>query len=370
METMSWSDDMRCLFCDGKLPLYRKITHGQFCSTSHRKAYWQEQERLAVERLHQTHSSLRAAMPRASVESILGPPVQVETVLGGFVAPAQIYPQAQGAPWLLAADPLVYDMELIPGKPVWTRSEPAAQSLPGARVIDMAQVWFGASWFGSSCIPALELRGGDYLPRPVRLEPVSLLRLADQDELPVHLPPLGLPSSAGIAPAPIAPATAARPRNPLPSRMPRPTVRLNLAIAPVTPEIEHAPEPEAPIADRLFPLLRFGVREIAPTLKSAAEPLASLLSMVSHPQHRVVKAAYMAELARPLPLARVRAAASAGAQAEPRGAFTPFLAALLSTVSHPQHRVAKPTRRAELTRLLPLARFHAAAPAGAPAEPL
>src|SRR5215467_4582698 len=60
MGLMSWSDDVRCLYCDGRLPLYRKISHGQFCSSAHRKAYWQEQERLAVERLHQTHDSLRS----------------------------------------------------------------------------------------------------------------------------------------------------------------------------------------------------------------------------------------------------------------------------------------------------------------------
>jgi hypothetical protein len=60
MESMSWSDDTRCLYCEGRLPLYRKITHGQFCSSAHRKAYWQDQERLAIERLHQSHSSLRS----------------------------------------------------------------------------------------------------------------------------------------------------------------------------------------------------------------------------------------------------------------------------------------------------------------------
>ncbi len=69
---MSWADDIRCLYCDGRLPLYRKITNGQFCSAAHRKAYWQEQERLAVERLHQTHDSLRAHQPRVPVEAILG----------------------------------------------------------------------------------------------------------------------------------------------------------------------------------------------------------------------------------------------------------------------------------------------------------
>jgi hypothetical protein len=69
---MSWTDDIRCLFCDGKLPLYRKITDGQFCSAAHRKAYWLEHERLAVERLHQTHDSLRAYRPPGAIEAILG----------------------------------------------------------------------------------------------------------------------------------------------------------------------------------------------------------------------------------------------------------------------------------------------------------
>ena len=63
MEGMSWSDDTRCLYCEGRLPLYRKITHGQFCSSAHRKAYWQEHERLALERLHEAHSSLRSYRP-------------------------------------------------------------------------------------------------------------------------------------------------------------------------------------------------------------------------------------------------------------------------------------------------------------------
>src|SRR5579864_5150330 len=69
---MSWSDDMRCLHCDGKLPLYRKITNGQFCSASHRRAYWKEQERLAVERLSQTHDTLRAYHPPAALVATLG----------------------------------------------------------------------------------------------------------------------------------------------------------------------------------------------------------------------------------------------------------------------------------------------------------
>ena len=80
---MAWSDNVRCLHCDGKLPLYRKITSGQFCSAVHRKAYWQDQERLAVERLHQTHDSLRAYRSPASAgghsrETAASEPVSVD----------------------------------------------------------------------------------------------------------------------------------------------------------------------------------------------------------------------------------------------------------------------------------------------------
>ncbi|MEQ1946894.1 MAG: hypothetical protein ABL995_06885 [Bryobacteraceae bacterium] len=70
---MSWSAETRCLHCDGKLPLFRKLTSGQFCSAAHAKAYWKEQERLAVERLNQTHDSLRAYRPAGAIEAILGP---------------------------------------------------------------------------------------------------------------------------------------------------------------------------------------------------------------------------------------------------------------------------------------------------------
>src|ERR1700688_2370459 len=87
---MSWSSGIRCLYCDGKLPLYRKITNGQFCSAPHRKLYWQEQERLGVERLHQTHDSLRAFRPPEGVYAILGPPVleplgETEPPLAGLI---------------------------------------------------------------------------------------------------------------------------------------------------------------------------------------------------------------------------------------------------------------------------------------------
>jgi hypothetical protein len=95
---MSWADDIRCLYCDGRLPLYRKITNGQFCTSAHRKAYWQEHERLAVERLHQTHDSLRAYRPPGAVEAILGPAAAAEDDaaqdLAAFLSPVTDSPNA------------------------------------------------------------------------------------------------------------------------------------------------------------------------------------------------------------------------------------------------------------------------------------
>ncbi|MGD1091578.1 MAG: hypothetical protein ABSB35_06235 [Bryobacteraceae bacterium] len=110
---MSWTDDIRCLYCDGKLPLYRKIAHGQFCSTTHRKAYWQEQERLAVDRLHQTHNALRAYRPPGAVQAILGrPEAQPEAP---DPDPAGRLPQPLPCkvgtyPEIVAADPIAYEM--------------------------------------------------------------------------------------------------------------------------------------------------------------------------------------------------------------------------------------------------------------------
>jgi hypothetical protein len=157
---MSWSD-IRCLFCDGRLPLYAKLTSGQFCSPAHRKAYWAEQERLAIERLHQTHSSLRAvAATPETIEQILGQPaapqepvapVAPDVALAPYVPPPPTRPApvaVQGAPVLLptpepaglfsvtilptpdfspdmvAADPMEYETALVPYRPLWSPDAP------------------------------------------------------------------------------------------------------------------------------------------------------------------------------------------------------------------------------------------------------
>jgi len=175
---MSWSEDTRCLYCEGRLPLYRKITHGQFCSSAHRKAYWQEHERLAVERLHQTHSSLRSyrslevqqEVPReagpyperelATMASVALP--ELETDLEMDPAPSfdvNLYPipdmseppvaasellsllasdlvaSGGSSPELVAADPLEYEIALQPLRPSHARSfgtNPLPEGLPVA----------------------------------------------------------------------------------------------------------------------------------------------------------------------------------------------------------------------------------------------
>jgi len=119
---MSWSSDVRCLYCDGRLPLYRKITNGQFCSAPHRKLYWQEQERLGVERLHQTHDSLRAFRPAGGVEAILGQQIPASDELAppprGILLPP-VAPKSGEWPSFVAADPHSFESEIQPRTPLW-----------------------------------------------------------------------------------------------------------------------------------------------------------------------------------------------------------------------------------------------------------
>lgn len=324
MESMSWSDDMRCLYCDGKLPLYRKITHGQFCSTNHRKAYWQEQERLAVERLHQTHSSLKAMRPAAPVESILGPSVPFETGLSGFVAAPKIYPQAQGAPWMLAADPLTYDMDLNPGRPAWSTSEPPVRSLRDAGRIRLFPVWFASL----RQVPAeeIKLRGGDFEPRAVSLAPVTLLRETPA-ETELEVPPVAplLPGRimrGVLAAAP--PAAALTPCQALHARLGQPWQHLDLPLQPATPELEAAPEPDAPPADRLFALAKFDAREHAGRgPQTPMEPIELPLAVVAQSEAGHVKPASFGSVAGRVPFAPFQPLAPANISVQPRVADSP-----------------------------------------------
>ncbi len=291
---MSWSDDMRCLYCDGKLPLYRKITHGQFCSTTHRKAYWQEQERLAVERLQQTHNSLRVLRPPTPVESILGrDPGEAE--LSGFV-PVVLYPQSQGAPRMVVADPLAYDLERIPGKLEWTRPEGAARSVPSAGLIRLLQEWSDNAILGKHI-------AGSVAATPRGVEPVPKIATQAAVRPSLDLSPASwtedsAPAAAaavGLALAAIAPSFRTLSPQPFPARMPRPTQRLDLPVAPATPEMEPSVEAHPPAAQGFFQLPRLQARQRAlpaeaPRQILAVEPAIAALPSAMFPDRPVVKA--------------------------------------------------------------------------------
>jgi hypothetical protein len=162
MGSMSWSDDTRCLYCDGRLPLYRKITHGQFCSSGHRKSYWQDQERLAVERLSQTHNSLRAIRQSSPADFIPGAlPASAQVIasepgdpnFGGLV-PQPVNPVVGASPNLVAADPLEYEMASQPQRPSQRISEIEPRTLPLADQIHDWADFSVCQWNGE-----LALRG-------------------------------------------------------------------------------------------------------------------------------------------------------------------------------------------------------------------
>src|SRR6185503_10979496 len=115
MGTMSWSDDTRCLYCEGRLPLYRKVTHGQFCSTAHRKAYWQEQERLAIERLQQSHRSLRSYSAQPASEDQQQAPQQTRLIAAPSGGDLERLIEARVATLIQPATHL--DTDSVPSKP-------------------------------------------------------------------------------------------------------------------------------------------------------------------------------------------------------------------------------------------------------------
>jgi hypothetical protein len=299
---------MRCLHCDGKLPLYRKITHGQFCSGAHRKAYWQEQERLAVERLHQTHSSLKAYRPppASSVESILGrDPGAAE--LSGFV-PAVLYPQSHGAPRMVVADPLAYDLECLPGKLEWTIADRPARSVTSGDLIRPVREWTTQAIDKTAvAFP----RGVELIPKCI---PVAEARPS------LHLSPLTWTEEAPVVAGPVQIALSANAvtvrtisPQPLASRMPRPAQQIGAYIHPVTPELEHRVVTQPPLVEDLLKLSRILeqatiqacqlVPPAKPSTLSASEPLAAPAFAVL-PEQRLALAFGAPALAGAVPLFR------------------------------------------------------------------
>src|SRR6185295_18609533 len=208
MGSMSWSDDTRCLYCEGKLPLYRKVTHGQFCSSAHRKSYWQEQERLALERLQQSHITLSANRPpiaedpigrvepkapplvSAPFEAPVHIPVPEEAPQVDFAVPdmSGMLLQRVGAtsgnvPDRIVADPIEYDAASQPLPPSAVWAAPGTKSLPEGNRVTFRSLLIPHSWTAPMEAAAVPFEGVLIHPQTVAtaLQPSAAKRV----ELPL-----------------------------------------------------------------------------------------------------------------------------------------------------------------------------------------
>ena len=257
---MSWSSDIRCLYCDGKLPLYRKITSGQFCTAGHRKLYWEEQERLGVERLHETHDSLRAFRPKEAVEALLGyppsypmpEPAKARGIIPQ-IEPTPVETAHEESPALAAADPVSYDADLSPRTTLWAPQD-----------ISDRDVEPPASMAGSIVVHTM-------MPQP--RWPVDRLVIPEPDPLattgPVWIP---LRTMAALIRDVLAAGAAAMPMEPRHYEGARRVEPVHPEILPCL-DVSHAASPagnalaaeeDAPRAEKLLALAAFAAHEPAP----------------------------------------------------------------------------------------------------------
>ena len=259
---MAWSGNLRCLYCDGKLPLYRKLTSGQFCSAAHSKSYWQDQERLAVERLHQTHDSLRAyRAPADTLEAILGKPAASEPVSSAH------YYQADDA---AASDPIEPELEVseMARSAANTGNVTFAgfvlEDKPGLRAWDAIR----AAWNGEFALwpmsrPAMPQSAADQQDYTLGAVPaVPMPRFLARGFADVIRTDTG--KSAPVE-------FAGKPVTQIPSALAPETVELSQPLPEVVPEVE---ENLPPFAESLMALGKFGAQAMPPAqLANAAEPI-------------------------------------------------------------------------------------------------
>ncbi len=247
---MSWSDETRCLYCDGKLPLYRKLTNGQFCSTPHQKAYWKEQERLAVEVLHRTHDALMAYRPQGDIDLIIGPtparpvappvqePIREERIAARTERPVE--------PFVETAPPIPYAAPMRDPVPQARMSEPApppfADFLKAVSPEEWAPQWTTLPLMRSEEPVPCEL----FLNAP---DPSPLATVAPDsvNQLSFALHPVHVPVEAAflgwVAPDVI----------PIPIRPSAPALVASL-LKPYSPELEFVPEVPPEFWDHMAPL--------------------------------------------------------------------------------------------------------------------
>jgi len=279
---MSWADDIRCLFCDGRLPLYRKITNGQFCSAAHRKSYWQEQERLAVERLHQTHDSLHAYKPRGPVEAILG---KIETPLE---IPVEL--PVETAPTIASAISMEgFEPNVPTERPGWLTFANSGDVPAGLFVRDSVRLQ--ARWLADRVVIAYS----DLLPATIAPRMVAgLFRIRDAgfgSALRVRIPRF---TPIAIAAKIRAPGVAATHFTILPVRS------VEFLFAPLTEPFVIEEAPPALLVERLFALRRIAAVAANPSLNQLLiEPLALVFRT-----HLPLYAELVSETLRPAALLR------------------------------------------------------------------
>ena len=283
MGSMSWSDDTRCLYCEGKLPLYRKVTHGQFCSSAHRKSYWQEQERLALERLQQSHITLSAgrppiaedpighvelkAQPSASraIEAPASIPVpevlpQVEFAvpdMGGMLF-QQVEARNGNVPDRIVADPIEYDAASQPLSPSVVWEAPGKKSLPEGHRVTFWSSLIPHSWTAPMEAAAVPFEGILIHPQTVAsvLEPAAAKRVE-------------LPLSAGSKPSNVCAGVPANIESI--EAKPTPATGIVFEVVPQNDVLVQLLDQQVPHPDQLLALARFAAQEQPFALAAASQ---------------------------------------------------------------------------------------------------
>ena len=320
---MSWSDDTRCLFCEGKLPLYRKVTHGQFCSSAHRKSYWDEQERLALERLQQSHITLSANRPPVAEDPIAQPEVKGRRLISAAIETPVRVPVAEEAPQFdaavpdpsgmlhqqfqarsggvpdrIVADPFEYDLTSQPLPPSAVWAAPETKSLPEGNRVAFWSSLIPHSWTAPMELAAIPFEGVLIHPRSVALalEPAAGKRVK-------------LSLSAGSESRQ---ASARVPTNIEPiETKPTPATAIVLEVPPQNDVLVQLLDQQVPHPDQLLALARFAAQEqpfalAAPSQESVESSAETLLpNSASVP---AIAPAYMLATASKREMARVVAA--------------------------------------------------------------
>jgi len=179
---MAWVNHARCLHCGLRLPLYRKLTDGEFCSAAHRKAFQDDQSRLAMERLMETRELCLRATKVEETTGEIGPPLAAKVPL------APIGPIGETA-GIVAVDPIAYELGADPRIPMHELHTmfpglPIAESTPVQLLVRAARM-LEQSVGGGRCGPLEPAADAVVLPAPPASPALGSLIAADQSIRPL-----------------------------------------------------------------------------------------------------------------------------------------------------------------------------------------